>query len=93
MTATLFQIIVSERKDICHARERVIRSKYIGIWESLCNVMGNPEWTQNEKFADSLSCWKNQEEMDRHIEEWTQRYTTPNAPKYFRRQAWQLFPA
>jgi len=40
-------------------------------WEHLCEVMGNPEWTKNHKFADSLSRWQNQEELDKLIETWT----------------------
>jgi len=44
-------------------------------WAALCEAMGNPEWTGEEKFADSLSRWHNQEEMDQHIEEWTINYT------------------
>jgi crotonobetainyl-CoA:carnitine CoA-transferase CaiB-like acyl-CoA transferase len=44
-------------------------------WQSLCTVMGNPSWAADEKFADSLSRWKNQEEMDAHIESWTLSYT------------------
>ena len=43
-------------------------------WEGLCQAMGGPEWAKHEKFADSLSRWKNQEEMDGHIEEWTRQY-------------------
>jgi len=44
-------------------------------WEALCKAMGDPEWASDEKFADSLSRWKNQEERDRYIEEWTMGYT------------------
>lgn len=40
-------------------------------WQSLCTVMGNPSWASDEKFADSLSRWKYQEELDAHIEAWT----------------------
>jgi len=44
-------------------------------WRAFCNVMGNPGWAQDEKFADSLSRWKNQEEMDGCIEAWTSNHT------------------
>lgn len=43
-------------------------------WKVLCDVMGNPEWTSNEKFRDSLSRLKNQDELDRLIQEWTGNY-------------------
>ncbi|MFC1932734.1 CaiB/BaiF CoA transferase family protein, partial [Chloroflexota bacterium] len=44
-------------------------------WIAFCNVMGNPEWTRKEEFSDALSRWKNQEELDRLIGEWTINYT------------------
>lgn len=40
-------------------------------WQGLCRAMGNPSWTREEKFGDTISRYKNQDEMDRHIEEWT----------------------
>jgi len=33
--------------------------------------MGNPAWTSDERFASSYSRWQNQEQLDRHIQEWT----------------------
>jgi len=33
--------------------------------------MGNPEWTKEERFSDSLSRDKNQDELDQRVEEWT----------------------
>jgi len=43
-------------------------------WEGLCRAMHNPEWTKDEKFSDSLSREKNQDEMDKYIQEWTKKY-------------------
>lgn len=40
-------------------------------WQALCTAMGNPVWATDEKFADQLSRLKNQDKLDRHIEEWT----------------------
>lgn len=40
-------------------------------WQNLCKVMGNPPWTKEERFSDPLSRWKNQDELDKLIEEWT----------------------
>ena len=40
-------------------------------WRSLCQIMGNPDWVAEEKFADGLSRWKNQEELDVRLSEWT----------------------
>jgi benzylsuccinate CoA-transferase BbsF subunit len=44
-------------------------------WQAFCEVMGNPEWTRDEKFADAYSRWKNQDELDRLVTEWTVNYT------------------
>jgi crotonobetainyl-CoA:carnitine CoA-transferase CaiB-like acyl-CoA transferase len=43
-------------------------------WETLCQMMGNPGWTQQEMFSDELSRWENQDELDKHLAEWTRQY-------------------
>lgn len=43
-------------------------------WESLCKLMGNPDWTEKETYRDDLSRWENQEELDKYLAEWTRRY-------------------
>ena len=44
-------------------------------WKAFCNVLGNPEWTRDERFSDQYSRWKNQEEMDREVGKWTITHT------------------
>jgi len=44
-------------------------------WKSLCQVMGNPDWTKNSKFATLLGRKQNEEELDNLIGEWTARFT------------------
>jgi len=44
-------------------------------WQALCGAMGNPEWTRQREFSDAFSRWKNQEELDKLIGEWTKQYT------------------
>lgn len=44
-------------------------------WRALCNVIGNPDWTHDEKFVDAFSRWKNREELDRLLTAWTVNYT------------------
>lgn len=44
-------------------------------WDSFCSILGNPPWTNDEKFADAYERWKNQEELDRLITAWTLNYT------------------
>jgi crotonobetainyl-CoA:carnitine CoA-transferase CaiB-like acyl-CoA transferase len=40
-------------------------------WEALCGAMGRPELAKDERFRDTLSRWRNQEELDGIIMEWT----------------------
>ena len=40
-------------------------------WEGLRLVMGDPDWAQDERYRTVLGRWRNQEEIDHHIEEWT----------------------
>ena len=43
-------------------------------WSAFSRAIGHPPWTEEERFADQLSRWKNQEELDKLIEEWTTRH-------------------
>ncbi|MEE9198161.1 MAG: CoA transferase [Dehalococcoidia bacterium] len=40
-------------------------------WSALCDVLGNPPWTREERFADQMSRWQNQKEIDAHLSRWT----------------------
>jgi len=40
-------------------------------WQVFSRTISNPPWTKEERFADQLSRWKNQDELDKLIEEWT----------------------
>jgi len=40
-------------------------------WQCFCDAIGSPQWTEDPKFGDMLSRWKNQEELDRLVEQWT----------------------
>ncbi len=40
-------------------------------WRSFCEVIGNPEWTKDEKFATLRGRKANDEELDRHVQDWT----------------------
>ena len=44
-------------------------------WQAFCDVIGSPEWTASERFADAYRRWKNQDELDRLVGEWTINYT------------------
>jgi benzylsuccinate CoA-transferase BbsF subunit len=44
-------------------------------WLALCKAMDRPELAQDKRFADIISRWENQEELDRLVEQWTSKYT------------------
>lgn len=46
-----------------------------GEWEALCGAMGNPDWTEDDRFSDRLNRLENQDELDGLIGEWTRNYT------------------
>ena len=43
-------------------------------WRAFCDAVGKPEWTSDERFRDGLNRWKNQDELDRLIQEWTKNH-------------------
>ena len=40
-------------------------------WETLCQVMGRPPWSQETGFATPIDRSRNQEKLDEHISRWT----------------------
>lgn len=40
-------------------------------WDNFCKVLGNPDWTQEERFASHLQRILNQDELDKLVEAWT----------------------
>ena len=40
-------------------------------WEQFSRAIGAPPWTKEDRFADSLSRWHNQDELDKLVEGWT----------------------
>lgn len=46
-------------------------------WQSLKNVMGNPEWAEDsEKYGSIFARWQNRRELDMRMEEWTKGFTS-----------------
>jgi crotonobetainyl-CoA:carnitine CoA-transferase CaiB-like acyl-CoA transferase len=43
-------------------------------WEGFRRALGYPDWTADDKFADALKRWRNHDELDKHIEEWTAQH-------------------
>jgi benzylsuccinate CoA-transferase BbsF subunit len=44
-------------------------------WEAMRQVMGNPTWAEEDKFATLLGRKRNEEELDSLIEQWTINYS------------------
>lgn len=40
-------------------------------WRSLCRVMGEPAWTREPRFSDTLRRWHHRDELDALLGEWT----------------------
>ena len=43
-------------------------------WKILCDVMGNPDWSKDERFADADGRLAHQDEIDKCLEQWTANY-------------------
>lgn len=46
-----------------------------GEWRSLCQVMGNPGWSESPAYDSGYGRWQHRKELDRFISEWTAGYT------------------
>lgn len=44
-------------------------------WAAFCGAIGNPTWTEDEKFSDSASRLENQDELEVLVGEWTRERT------------------
>ena len=44
-------------------------------WKALCKVMGNPQWTKDEKFDDQYKRNQNQDELNKLLGTWTKDFT------------------
>ena len=42
-------------------------------WQQFRRALGEPSWTGEERFANSGSRWRNQDELDKLVESWTLR--------------------
>ena len=44
-------------------------------WQALCGALGSPRWAQEDGFSTMGGRLANQDELDRHIEDWTRDHT------------------
>lgn len=43
-------------------------------WEGFLRALGNPAWSKDKRFSDALSRYRNHDELDKFIEEWTTQH-------------------
>jgi crotonobetainyl-CoA:carnitine CoA-transferase CaiB-like acyl-CoA transferase len=43
-------------------------------WTGFCQAIGNPAWTQEERFRDRENRSKNQDDLDKLVQEWTSEH-------------------
>jgi benzylsuccinate CoA-transferase BbsF subunit len=43
-------------------------------WAALRGAMGDPQWARDAKFADQFGRWKNRDEIDAHLGQWTRSH-------------------
>jgi len=58
-----------------HDRWCVIAVTSDDEWEAFCNVIGNSEWTRNAEFATLEARKKNEDELNKLVEEWTSSFS------------------
>jgi len=44
-------------------------------WETLCNILGRPDWTKEERFSDLSRRKENKQDLDRFLEQWTLQHS------------------
>ena len=54
-------------------------------WQGLVKLMGNPDWTRDERFQGEMSKYQYAQEINEHIAEWMVNYTREEV--YHRSQA------
>ena len=44
-------------------------------WRSFCEVLGNPDWTREERFSSLTGRKEHEDELNARVEDWTQNHT------------------
>jgi crotonobetainyl-CoA:carnitine CoA-transferase CaiB-like acyl-CoA transferase len=61
-------------------------------WQALCQAMGDPPWTREEKFSDRFNRLCNQDKLDEHLSEWTKGYTPEELTRLLQQAGVAAFP-
>jgi crotonobetainyl-CoA:carnitine CoA-transferase CaiB-like acyl-CoA transferase len=62
-------------------------------WLGLVRTLGNPAWARDNKFGDAYQRWLNQDELDRHLEEWTARLSPQEVTRRLQQAGVAAFPS
>ncbi|MFC1958670.1 CaiB/BaiF CoA transferase family protein [Chloroflexota bacterium] len=54
-------------------------------WLAFCQVVGNPPWVSDPKFSTFLARKANEEELDKHVAEWTLNFTAEEVTEKMQR--------
>jgi crotonobetainyl-CoA:carnitine CoA-transferase CaiB-like acyl-CoA transferase len=62
-------------------------------WLGLVRTLGHPAWARDGKFGDAYQRWLNQDDLDRHLEEWTAQLSPQEVTRRLQREGVAAFPS
>jgi crotonobetainyl-CoA:carnitine CoA-transferase CaiB-like acyl-CoA transferase len=62
-------------------------------WLGLVRTLGSPAWACDNKFGDAYQRWLNQDELDRHLEEWTAQLSPQEVTRRLQQAGVAAFPS
>jgi len=62
-------------------------------WKAFCSAIGDPAWTQDERFSDAYGRQRNQDELDRQVEAWTMNHTPYQVTRILQKAGVAAFPS
>lgn len=61
-------------------------------WKAFCSAIGDPGWTKDHRFSDAYGRQRNQDELDKHVEEWTINHTPYQVMRILQKAGVAAFP-
>jgi benzylsuccinate CoA-transferase BbsF subunit len=62
-------------------------------WQAFCSAIGAPDWTKDPRFSDAYARHRNQDELDKRVEEWTINQTPYQAMRILQKVGVAAFPS
>ena len=62
-------------------------------WKAFCSAIGDPDWTKDHRFSDAYGRQRNQDELDKHVEEWTINHTPYQVMRILQKAGVAAFPS